>query len=145
MRNSARKFARIFARENFATKRFGKFSPQKKSPQFAAVSGGGTLLGNERRRPKSEMLRFSQPGRALRRFRATMSAHASNCGVNVTFGICLSSSTAGWQKKEVIMVDFACDNASNRPRKIDPKKSQGPLWELSSANTLECDIQGSQR
>ena len=75
VRNFARKFARKFGHENCATKRFGKFSPQKNHPNLRLCSG--TLLGKERRRPKSEMLRFCQPGRALRRFRATMSAHAS--------------------------------------------------------------------
>ena len=96
----------------------------------------GTFLGNERRRPKSEMLGFSQRGHALRRCRATMSAHASKpsdffCFYlwcqgyfrNLFFKVCR------WMgKTEPIMVPFAEDNASNRPRKtFDPKKFTGTL------------------
>ena len=130
----ARKFARKFGHENFATKRFGKFSPQKIHPNLRLCSG--TLLGNERRRPKSEMLGFSQSGCALRRFGTTMSAHASK----PSNFLCVSLWCQGcfrnlfvkvyrWMgKTEVIMVAFAEDNASNRPRNIfDPKKSTGTL------------------
>ena len=39
VRKFARKFARKFGHEHFGTKRFGKFPPQKNSPQFAAVFG----------------------------------------------------------------------------------------------------------
>ena len=134
VRKFARKFARKFGHENFATKRFGKFSQQKIHSNLRRCSG--TLLGNERRRPKSEMLGISQPGRALRRFRTTMSAHASK----PSNFLCVSLWCQGcfrnlfvkvyrWMgKTEVIMVVFAEDYASNRPRKIfDPKKSTGTL------------------
>ena len=144
VRKFARKFARKFGHKNFATKRFGKFSPQKIHPNLRLCSG--TLLGNERRRPKSEMLGFSQPGSARRRFRTTMSAHASK----PSSFLCVSLWRQGcfrnlfvkvyrWMgKTEVIMVAFAEDNASNRSRNIfDPKNPQGPLWEIGSAN-LRC-------
>ena len=140
VRKFARKFARKFGHENFATKRFGKFSPQKIHPNLLLCSG--TLLGNERRRPKSEMLGFSQPGCALRRFGTTMSAHASK----PSNFLCVSLWCQGcfrnlfvkvyrWMgKTEVIMVAFAEDNASNRPREILIRKNlQGPLWEIGSA------------
>ena len=134
VRKSARKFARKFGHENFATKRFGKFSPPKIHPNLRLCSG--TLLGKERRRPKSETLGFCQPGRALRQFRATMSAHASKpsnvLSANVWCqGYCwnLFVKVYRWMgKTDLIVVAFAEDNAANRPRiKFDPKKSTGTL------------------
>ena len=134
VRKLARKFARKFGHENFATKRFGKFSPQKIHPNLRLCSG--TFLGNERRRPKLEMLGFSQPGRALRWFRTTISAHASKPSnflcVNWWCQGCFPNlfvKVYRWMgKTEIIMVAFAEDNASNRPRKtFDPKKSTGTL------------------
>ena len=111
------------------------FSPQKNHPNLRLCSG--SLLGNERRRPKSEMVGFSQPGRALRRFRGTMSAHASKPSNFLCSSLTmwcqgyfrnLFIQVYCWMEKKVIMAHFAEDNTSNRPRKkFDPKKSTGTL------------------
>ena len=93
--------------------------------QVPAVLGVWAKLRNERCKPKSEMLGLSQPGRALRQFRASMSAYASKPAkflcVNLWCQGCFQNlfvKVYQWmQKTEPIMVVFAEDNASNRLRK----------------------------